>query len=421
MDYVEIKDPVHNYIRLSKNEMEIVDTLFFQRLRNIKQLAAAYLVYPGAVHTRFDHSLGTFHLADRTASQLLEKNVLSKEEMELVKVCALLHDIGHGPFSHVFEEALKSVLAKGHEELTLWIIKQSSLRELIEDLGFQLKEVVSVLKGEGIPGKIIKGVIDVDKMDYLVRDSYFTGVEYGKIDIYRLIYSLEVLNEGLAIDYGGLSALEAFLIARFEMFKNVYYHKTVRSAELLLSNSMKLASDYLGLDQLTEPLNYLRLDDVFVFEKLRQLRNINPVDENLKRAKYFFEMLVQRRLFKVAFERMLQPEEDLLTRIITNEEVKRSIELEIAEEAGVDKEFVIIDTPTLPSIPYQVKEERLTHFPVVKRVKGEVEFLGLISEFSEFVNLLKRHFDVIRIYTTKEFKEKVSKEALKVLGSSFSF
>lgn len=178
-----IRDSVYGDINLSKFEVKVMDMPPFQRIRRIKQLGLINLIYPGANHTRFEHCIGTMYLASKLATKL----DLAKEEIELVRISGLLHDIGHGPFSHVSE----GVLSFPHEELTKHVIEKTSMYDLLSER-FNTKEIVDIINGDGKLGPIISGELDVDRMDYLQRDSHNTGVAYGVIDYERIISNLKL-------------------------------------------------------------------------------------------------------------------------------------------------------------------------------------------------------------------------------------
>jgi HD superfamily phosphohydrolase len=231
----EITDPVHRYINFSAIEREIIDSPIFQRLRRIRQLAGAHLVYPSAQHSRFEHSLGTMHIAGYAGESLLRKGFIDGEDdVQELRVAALLHDIGHGPFSHLFEEVLVSKCGMTHEDVGKKVILESEIRDILDRHGFSPSNVCKLSFGESrlsFLNEIIVGGLSADIMDYLPRDSLFTGAEYGKIDYHRLVSSFEVVATGhLAINKSALYSFESMLISRYEMFKAVYFHKTVRSA-----------------------------------------------------------------------------------------------------------------------------------------------------------------------------------------------
>jgi len=183
-----IKDPIHGYIWITDSERNIIDTRPVQRLRRIKQLGlGAEYVYPGANHTRFEHSLGCLYLAGVLAESLPVE--LSKNEIADIRVAALLHDLGHGPFSHVFEPLLNRCTGKTHEDMSEWLIERSELAEILESGGYSVDRIKKLAVGRMSTEKIflnqiIRSAVDVDKMDFLVRDSYHTGAGYGQIDIY---------------------------------------------------------------------------------------------------------------------------------------------------------------------------------------------------------------------------------------------
>ena len=213
-----IRDSVYGDINLNKFEVSIMDMPQFQRLRRIKQLGLISLIYPGANHTRFEHSIGTMNLGSKLAEEL----ELEKDEIELIRTSALLHDIGHGPFSHVSE----GVLSVPHEKLTEYVIKNTSMKDLLEEK-FDVNEIVDIINGRGHLGPIVSGELDVDRMDYLLRDSHNTGVAYGVIDYERIISNLKLEN-GLILDIKGVQAAEGALVSRYFMYPSVYQHHTTR-------------------------------------------------------------------------------------------------------------------------------------------------------------------------------------------------
>ena len=199
-----IRDSVYGDINLSEFEVKVMDMPQFQRLRRIKQLGLISLIYPGATHTRFEHCLGTMNLGSKLAEEL----ELDQDDVDLIRISALLHDIGHGPFSHVSE----GVLSFPHEELTRYVVTQTSMRDLLEEK-FDVNEIADIINGKGHLGPIVSGELDVDRMDYLLRDSHNTGVSYGIIDYERIISNLK-LEDGLILDIKGVQAAEGALVSR---------------------------------------------------------------------------------------------------------------------------------------------------------------------------------------------------------------
>jgi uncharacterized protein len=313
----ELRDPIHGFIHKNAREKKIIDSSLFQRLRRIKQLALASLVYPGALHTRFDHSIGVMHVAGRIAQKL----GLTQDERQILRFAALLHDIGHGPFSHVSEDVLQEVTGKSklHEELGLRII--STAKDLDGPLsGDERNEVVSLLKGKGadtLMRSILSGSLDADKQDYLLRDSYFCGVKYGVYDIDRLIEVIcvddsDANDKFLATTEDGIQTLEQFVMARYHMTGQVYRHR-IR----LITDAMLVRGIILGrfeIPWLNELYSYNDSDEYL-------LQNLSWDDERLTRrvleeekdgyAKQIFQRLADRRLFKQVFTvdlRELEPQ-----------------------------------------------------------------------------------------------------------------
>ncbi|MEA2071754.1 MAG: HD domain-containing protein, partial [Asgard group archaeon] len=245
-----IKDPVHGYIFINSLEKELIDNKYFQRLRRIKQLSGSEYVYPGANHTRFEHSLGVKFLAEKMARSLQndEHTDISEHEINLVKTAGLLHDIGHGPFSHTFE-ALLAKNGKHHEDLSTWIIRNSVIKDILQDNGLKVDVVCGLIaeaktiKNKHYLNQIISSSCDTDKMDFIMRDTYHTGAEYGNIDIMRILYTMGVIEGNLAVNYSALQALEAFLIARVESFRTIYFHKVSRGSQLMVVKAMEQADE----------------------------------------------------------------------------------------------------------------------------------------------------------------------------------
>lgn len=228
-----IRDSVYGDISLNDFEVRIMDMPQFQRLRRIKQLGLINLIYPGANHTRFEHSIGTMNLG----SKLSEELGLEKDDVELIRASALLHDIGHGPFSHVSE----GVLSVPHEELTKYVVTKTSMRDLLDEK-FDVDEIVKIVNGQGHLGPIVSGELDVDRMDYLLRDSHNTGVAYGVIDYERIISNL-TLEDGLILDIKGVQAAEGALVSRYFMYPSVYQHHTTRIVNSMFRRALKKVID----------------------------------------------------------------------------------------------------------------------------------------------------------------------------------
>lgn len=233
-------DPVYGFVQVPYGPLfQLVEHPYFQRLRRIKQLSLTHYVYPGALHTRFHHALGALHLMRQTIATLKGKGIdISPEESEAVQIAILLHDIGHGPFSHTLEHTLIQV---HHEELSILFMEK-----LNEELGGQLDLALKIFRGEyhkPYLTQLVSSQLDMDRMDYLNRDSYFTGVSEGVIGYHRLIKMLTVHEGELVVEEKGIYSIERFLTARRLMYWQVYLHKTVLAAELMLIKTMERAKD----------------------------------------------------------------------------------------------------------------------------------------------------------------------------------
>lgn len=411
----EIKDPVHGYVYVTEKEKELIDSYPVQRMRRLRQLAGSEYVYPGANHTRFEHCLGVMYLAGRVAENHNLSRLVSDEETEMIRIAGLLHDVGHGPFSHVFEQLLIRDLDKTHEDVTAWLIESSELGEKIAGMEFNPKEVARLAVGKlnkpdrAFWDQIISSAVDVDKQDFIVRDTYHTGAEYGFIDVFRLVHALDVLGENLAVELGALSTLEAFIIARIESFKSIYFHRVGRAAQIMLAVAMEQANDELGLTAFKTPEEYLEMDDSTVWAKLKVCEKSKGIIEDLER----------RRLLKCAYERTFYEKDAMVSNIFGREASRQQMQSEIAKEAGVDVETVVIDVPTVPSVPYHhaVLMENM-EIPVFTRSQSGKKTLLRLSEISKIFETLKGFINILRVYTNEADREKVERATGKILGKT---
>ena len=409
----EIKDPVHGYVYITQEEKTIIDSYPVQRLHRLRQLAGAEYVYPGANHTRFEHSVGVMYLAGMVISNPNISQHVNEDETEIIRIAALLHDVGHGPFSHVFEYLLTKNLDKTHEDLTTWIIQKSELSDIIKKAGYSPQEIGELAVGKlhkpkkAFLDQIISSTVDVDKQDFIVRDTYHTGAEYGYIDIFRLIYTLDVLGENLAVEIGALSVLESLLIARIESFKSIYFHRVGRAAQIMLAMAMDKANEELGLTRFKTPEQYLAMDDYTVYTMLK----------NCKKSKNIINDLENRRMLKCAYEKTFYEKDTMVSNIFSRENYRRQLQLEIAEEANVETNVVMIDVPTVPSVPYEhsVLTESM-EIPVFYKTPEGKKIPQRLSEISKIFETLRGFMNILRVYTTAEEREKVSEAAAKILG-----
>ena len=242
-----INDPVFGFIKIPRGLLYgIVEHPLFQRLNRINQLGLASVVYPGARHTRFQHSIGAFHLMTEAVRSLQEKgNFIFDSEAEAVEAAILMHDIGHGPFSHVLEDTL--IHGISHEDISLLMMEQIN-----SDFNGQLNLAISIFKGEygkNFLHQLISSQLDMDRLDYLRRDSFFTGVTEGNIGSARIIKMLNVIDDSLVVEHKGIYSLENYLTTRRLMYWQVYLHRTCVAYEKVLINMLNRAKDLIRMGQ----------------------------------------------------------------------------------------------------------------------------------------------------------------------------
>jgi len=310
-----IKDALYGFVKIEPSALAVIETKEFQRLRWIKQLGFTNLVYPSAVHTRFEHSIGCYYLACKLCENL-------NLECEELKIAALVHDLGHLPFSHSLEK-----LVKAHEELTVEIIK-NNLKEILEKNGIDAKKVVKYVKGKSSLGKIISGELDLDRLDYLNRDSYYTGVAYGVIDYEAIIRSIEKIGKHIKIKAKYLPACESLLIARYLMYSAVYYHSTVR---IILAMLRRALQEYAK----TNSTNIEFLTDSELIELLKQ----NTA------SRFFIKRILERKLFKEIVK--IKTDEKIMLEF-SNPNKCLEIEDQIAEELKIEKGKLLIHSVAPP-------------------------------------------------------------------------
>jgi HD superfamily phosphohydrolase len=415
------RDPVHNIIRLQTDSdegelmMRLIDAAEFQRLRRIKQLGLGLYTYQGAEHSRFTHSLGAFHLMTRVLDRLGETYAIDPEDRIAARAAALLHDVGHGSFSHVMEK----VLNFHHERWTVQVIldKGSEIGELLRSHSDDLPEkVASIIEGKFQPSalaQLVSSQLDVDRMDYLLRDSLMTGAKYG-------IYDLEWIINALAIDEAadrvyvqarGIYAVEEYLQARYYMFRQVYFHRTLRSAEAILRSIIRRALHLLDDDQEVwhatgtafekilrrETLtigDHMQIDDSdFIFHVKQWQSSSDPILRDLSRR------FISRRLFKAIDLDMRQ---DQQAEFLTGARQK-------VERAGFDPDYYFIEDRA-SDVPYYsyyhtAKSEPKSHIYVESGYASPE--IREISEVSNVVKGLQHAYELHRICFPPEVKTEV--------------
>ncbi|CDM66501.1 HD domain-containing protein [Pyrinomonas methylaliphatogenes] len=414
------RDPLHNIIRLRTDSAEgrlmvqLVDSFEFQRLRRIKQLGLALYTYQGAEHSRFAHSLGVLHLMTRVLNRLQETHEICEADRTAARAAALLHDIGHGPFSHVMEK----VLGFHHEDLTVAAVlsDETEVGRILREYDARLPErVAALIKGSFKPAflaQLVSSQLDVDRMDYLLRDSLMTGAKYGIYDLEWIIKALAVdpQNDRIYVTTRGLYAVEEYLQARYYMFRQVYYHRTLRSAEVVLRATLQRALELTerGVDiwrapdtafeklLLRKPLtlrDHMEMDDSDVLFHIKQWQRAgDPILRDLSRR------FIGRRLFKAIDLDM--PEEE------------RGRFLEAARElvirAGFDPRYYFIEDQA-SDLPYGFYtgegDEPKAHIYVEDGYARPR--IREISEVSQVVRGLQRAYRIHRVCFPPEVKEGV--------------
>ncbi len=384
-----IKDPVHGYIEVEDFALALLDSPILQRLRYIKQLGFSYLVYPGANHTRFEHSLGTMYLADVASRRF----GLTDTEHTLIVAAALLHDIGHGPFSHASEPLMQKFLGRSHDDIEMFVDEMAGGALL--SWGIDPDELCAVVKGKHSLSGIIHGDLDVDRMDYLLRDAYYTGAPYGSVDAQRLIRHLIRTSEGTVLDENGVNAAESLLIARTLMGPTVYFHHVSRIGESMYQLSVL---EHLDGTKKEVARALFRMDDASCLHALQTSEN--PVARDLALRLY------ERRLYKRAvFAGSDQVSTTLFEQGVPIEKC-REFAGNIASDAGLLPHQVLVDIPPVPS-----------EMSLGVRVNNRYTIVGFkeISPRIRTLNATRREQWRLGVYTLPEYRDQVAEASCEVL------
>jgi HD superfamily phosphohydrolase len=408
-----IADPIYHYILMTdraegeETERDVIDAPWVQRLRRIFQLQSARWVYPSAEHTRFQHSLGTMHLAGAFAEQLYPSlSKVEKRELpspyyieELLRLAGLLHDVGHGPFCHFFDEQYLSRFKTNHEEIGQAIIRErvSPILKRIrrsphgafrsqevldpEQVAFLIKrplkrEVRRSPRWINFLQQLFRGIFTCDNIDYVLRDAYMTGVSVGPIDWRRLLHYTSYCKEGLILDKRGVDALAMFLNARLYLYSNVYYHRTTRSIDLQLQEIFRETMEILcPFHPLEEIDRYLSLTDWFLMEEVLRWRRSSSAKER-RLGRKWSDVLSRKLRWRSAFEEKLTLREIELGRptFLTPQEVKRRMEVFLPKRLkGIEFHIDMAHHDPRPFNPWHESEGAtlLIYDPGSKRISRE--------------------------------------------------
>lgn len=423
---VLIRDPIHGFINISIYPFikEIMENPYFQRLRRLSQLGVSMYVYPSATHNRFNHTLGAMHLFGKIFNNLFrQKNKKYKELQKIGIATILLHDIGHGPLSH----ATESIFNYEHEKLSIEII-ESEMKNILEREDIDIERVTSILakkphETDKILSQLIDSSIDVDRLDYLARDIYFTGVGFGQIDLARIsnivtIYDnknepTNYLNGYMVVEKKGLSSIESLLLTRNIMYDNVYYHKTTRGVEALFKLIVKRIKE-LGnkMTDLPIELEFLRATDNEQLQKFSK-DNLLPLDDNyIYHQLYKWSVSSNDKILKDLCDRIIN--RNLLKPIeVPSGEVwkyENSIKKIIAErydeeyyyyeDRPKDRPYIPIDNP----LSDESKQQALRKNIFIKDSNNQCREASIVSEI--IASLVRRKIPS-RIYVPKEFREPI--------------
>ena len=381
-----IKDSVHDYIEVSGVARDLLDTPALQRLRHITQLGTADYVYPAANHTRFEHSLGVYHLASEALAHL----GIEGRQAERVRAAAICHDVGHGPYSHCLEGLIYRRTGKYHDDVADLLLK-GQIAAVLAAHDLDPEKVADLVRGEGRLGQLISGELDVDRTDYLVRDAHHTGVPYGTIDHGRLTRELRFVDGELVLGEGNVQTAESLLVARALMNPTVYNHHVSRIGKAMLQRGTErlLAESDLDGRELR------RMDD---HDLLVALRDEEATREDARR-------LSARDLYKRAiWAEMANVPAELLD---ADHGTIRAAEADIAAAADVDLKDVLLDVPARPA---------LTESSTRVVVSGEIRPLRAHSTLVGALERVQHEQWRLGVYAPTEVTERVGGAAVRQLG-----
>ena len=433
-DYKVIHDSVHGSVKLSGVYLDLLQRAEMQRLHGVHQLGLAYLVFPGAHHTRMEHSLGTYQIANRMAAAL----EIPEQERGAVLAAAMLHDLGHAPYSHTLECVLEQRTGMTHTDIGKALIKgdistidpkegeiigdRGTIAELLESEGVSADLVTDLIvspRGPDMSGQkklpldgvqsyfnennylrqVIHGPVDADQMDYLLRDAYYTGVAHGTIDLDRILDTIELHHGDIAVRKGGVVAIEGLMVARALMYTSVYFHHTVRIAEMMLCKAVEHASESV-------------LENIHIQTDARLSERLLADGGNACRI---MTLLKYRHLYKRAYSMLisdLDPEQLDSLLPLTSYAKRKEVERQIAEKAGVDESEVILDMPERELL---ITEPRIgkTEVPIING--DRVRPLSKYSPLAKAIQTRSINDWAVMVSAPEARRERVQKAAEKVL------
>lgn len=463
-----VRDPIHMEIPIYPLEVLFMDTSVVQRLRKLSQLVGAEWVYPGATHTRFSHSIGTMHVAGMYAKRLFEND---SAKIRLIRLAALLHDVAHGPFSHQFDDTIyrKMGLKKGHDDYREKLILSTLPSEVVErfldisdpkfrrsvvedfeqtmgkfenperDFENLVRKILEIFRGEeegSIEFNIVQGPLGADRLDFVLRDSYHSGVRnYSTVALDRIVRNSYVKRingkEILCYDIKVMDDVYSFLFGRFMMYKNVYFHKTSRAVDLMIQELLNLADEILNLQSMVEdPRKFLKLTDDYIFTMMKEMvEREGESDPRLRRVKELLRRIDRRDLWKMIAEYPLSTKgvdpgifAESVGEKITSEIKSRLIELLESGKYDEDDEDILrdivgnfndyfrIDTPYRLTLFHPVEFDTTKVFLYDSKKDRIMSF----SDFERKYPFLTTPtlLQIVRIYATRDIREILRKYSL---------
>ena len=402
------KDPVHRYVHVKDRLIwDLIATPEFQRLRRIKQLGTTNLTFHGAEHSRFNHSLGVYEIVRRIIENFADEPNWNKEERLLCLSAALLHDLGHGPFSHSFEKVFKL----DHEHFTQQIILgDTKVHEVLERVRPRFSQDVADVIGKTYKDKLVVSLIssqiDADRMDYLLRDAYYTGVSYGQFDMERILRVMRPMEDQVVIKSTGMHAVEDYIMSRYQMYWQVYFHPVTRSAEVILTKILHRAKELYeqGYAFQLEPIHFLSF-----FKGKVRLDEYIKLDESV--VHYYFQLWQEEKdvILRDLCERFMNRRLFKYVEFNPGTEMHVYLELhDLFKKAGLDPSYyLVIDSSSdLPYDFYRPGEEG-ERLPIhLLMPNGELKELSRQSDIVESISGKKRTDH--KLYYPKDLIEKVS-------------